>query len=261
MRRFEVARKLENGEPLYRQNVLSGMAEPVTWDVADEDMPEYATLKSAGADFRAAEDVIIPSLWGQVFKSGFADTTRTFTNSIREMFGNQNTSFLGNHDEDEAKKSMQPTIIHTGIKACMEEDEVLMLYNRSSLPRKLGLVLANSAGVIDADYYNNQDNDGEIMFMYYNFFPFDVRIRKGEKIGQGVFQKFLRAEGARIGSERKGGIGSTDSMDNMCADTGTDTGEGKKITLKKHIITEPASDGQGFKQVDGLRGLGVNPLK
>ena len=62
MRRFEVARKLENGEPLYRQNVLSGMAEPVTWDVADEDMPEYATLKSAGADFRAAEDVIIPTL-------------------------------------------------------------------------------------------------------------------------------------------------------------------------------------------------------
>lgn len=252
MRRFEIARKLEDGEPLMRQNVLTGMAEPVLWDIDEGDMPEYATSISAGADFKAAEDVIVPSMWGQVFKSGFADTTRTLTNSIKELFGDKGASLIGSVDENEAKRSMQPTIIHTGIKACMEDDEVLYLYNRSSGPRKLGLVLANSVGVVDADYYNNTDNDGEIMFMYYNFFPFDIRIKKGDKIGQGVFQKFLRAEGAKIGGCRTGGIGSTDDAET--------TLKPKKITLKKHVIDESVDKETGFKNVEGLSGLGENPL-
>jgi dUTP pyrophosphatase len=94
----------------------------------------------------------------------------------------------------------------------MEEDEVLYICNRSSGPKKLGLVLANSIGVIDADYADNPDTDGEIMFAFYNFFPFDITIKKGDKIGQGIFQKFLRADNARIGGDRVGGFGSTDNV-------------------------------------------------
>ena len=95
----------------------------------------------------------------------------------------------------------------------MEEDEVLDLFNRSSNPKKIGLVLANGVGVVDADYYNNTDNDGEIMFAFYNFKPWNVTIKVGDRIGQGVFSKFYRPTvGLRVKDvERVGGIGSTDN--------------------------------------------------
>lgn len=248
MRRFEVARKLANGVPVTRMNVLSGKAEVVYWDIDEGHMPEYATSLSAGADFRAAEDVTIKSIWGQVLKSGWLDTTRMFTNSLKEIFGSQNTASLNSVDEQEARRVMQPTLVHTGIKACMEDDEVLCVYNRSSGPKKLGLVLANGVGVIDADYYNNPDNDGEIMFAFYNFLPCDVTIKKGDRIGQGVFYKFLRAEGARIGGARVGSFGSTGKDTNTCATSGID--------LNKHTIMPEQVDSDGFVNVKGLEGLG-----
>jgi dUTP pyrophosphatase len=104
-----------------------------------------------------------------------------------------------------------PTLVRTGIKAKMEHDEVLELYNRSSNPKKLGLILANSVGVIDADYYGNPDNDGEILFAFYNIKTEPVTIKVGDRIGQGVFKKFLRADGAVVKErERTGGFGSTE---------------------------------------------------
>lgn len=251
MRRFEVARKLVDGVPMTRMNVLTGKAEVVYWDITENFMPEYATAISAGADFRAAEDVIVKSMWGQVLKSGWADTTRMFTNSIKEIFGSQNMSVLNSVDEDKARKVMEPTLVHTGIKACMEDDEVLCIYNRSSGPKKLGLVLANGVGVIDADYYNNTSNDGEIMFAFYNFLPCDVRIKKGDKIGQGVFYKFLRAEGAKIGGKREGGFGST-GTDGV----GANKEVTKKIDLTKHTIMPEKVDSDGFVNSKGLEGLG-----
>lgn len=106
----------------------------------------------------------------------------------------------------------KPTLVKTGIKAYMKEDEVLYIFNRSSNPKKKKLILANSVGVIDGDYYSNEDNDGHIMFAYYNVSDEDVVIKKGEAIGQGVFQKFLKVDGEEeIQNERKGGFGSTDN--------------------------------------------------
>lgn len=106
----------------------------------------------------------------------------------------------------------KPTLVKTGIKAYMKEDEVLYIFNRSSNPKKKKLILANSVGVIDGDYYSNEDNDGHIMFAYYNVSNEDVVIKKGEAIGQGVFQKFLKVdEEEEIQNERKGGFGSTDN--------------------------------------------------
>ena len=69
--------------------------------------------------------------------------------------------------------------------------------------------MANSVGVVDSDYYNNADNEGHIMFAFYNFFPIDVTIKKGERIGQGVFKKFLKADGDNADAIRIGGFGST----------------------------------------------------
>ena len=133
-------------------------------------LPVRKTKYSAGYDIEAAEDTVIPS-----FKKGDA-----------------------------------PTLIKTGLKAYMADDEVLMLYNRSSNPKKKGLILANSVGVIDKDYYGNPDNDGHIMFAFYNIKDEDVTIKKGEAIGQGVFQKYLVTDDDIASGERTGGFGSTD---------------------------------------------------
>ena len=132
-------------------------------------LPVRSTKNSAGYDIEAAEDVVIPA-----FKLG-----------------------------------QKPVLVKTGLKAYMQSDEVLILANRSSNPGKKGLILANSIGVVDSDYYGNPDNDGHIMFAFFNFKDEDIEIKKGERIGQGMFQKYLVTDNDIAGGERTGGFGST----------------------------------------------------
>lgn len=103
----------------------------------------------------------------------------------------------------------KPTLVKTGLKAYMAEDEYLMLCNRSSNPFKKGLVLANSVGIIDADYYGNPDNDGAFMYAFYNFFDKDIEIKKGDIIGQAIFQKYYTVDQDCAEGQRMGGFGST----------------------------------------------------
>ncbi len=104
-------------------------------------------------------------------------------------------------------------MIPTGLKAYMEPDEVLYIHIRSSLAVKRHLVLTNSVGVVDADYYNNPDNEGHIYIALINRGKEPVDIERGERIAQGIFQKYLVADGdvAGEGAERQGGFGSTGS--------------------------------------------------
>ena len=132
-------------------------------------LPVRSTKNSAGYDVEAAEDCVIPA-----FKPG-----------------------------------QKPTLVKTGIKAYMESDEVLILANRSSNPGKKGLILANSIGVVDSDYYGNPDNDGHIMYAFFNFKAEDIEIKKGDRIGQAIFQKYLVTDDDIAQGERTGGFGST----------------------------------------------------
>lgn len=136
-------------------------------------LPIRKTKYSAGYDIEAAEDVVVPSF----------------------------------------KKGMKPTLVATGLKAYMEDDEVLLLYNRSSNPKKKGLIIPNSVGVIDKDYYGNQDNDGHFMFAFYNMKEEDIEIKKGEAIGQAIFTKFLITDNDNAEGERVGGFGSTNTQE------------------------------------------------
>ena len=135
----------------------------------DVNIPVRKTKYSAGYDIEAVEDTIIPSF----------------------------------------KKGSNPTLVKTGLKAYMQDDEMLCLYNRSSNPKKKGLILANSVGIIDKDYYGNPDNDGHIMFAFYNIKEEDILIKKGEAIGQAIFEKYLIVDGDTAEGERTGGFGST----------------------------------------------------
>lgn len=153
----------------------------------DINLPIRKTKNSVGYDIEAAEDTVIPSIWKTVFSN----------------FG----KFLkGENDYEEIK----PTLIKTGLKSYFLEDEVLVLANRSSNPMKKGLILANSIGIIESDYYNNPDNEGHLMYAYYNFFPKDTIIKKHDAIGQAFFQKFLITDDDKASGMRMGGFGSTD---------------------------------------------------
>ena len=132
-------------------------------------LPVRKTAKSAGYDFECIEDITI-----EPYKPG-----------------------------------TKPTLVPTGVKVCMEDNEYLMLVNRSSNPKKKNLIIPNSLGVIDADYYNNPDNEGEMMFAFYNFGTEPVTIEKGYALGQGIFQKFEITDDDIAEGERLGGFGST----------------------------------------------------
>lgn len=99
-------------------------------------------------------------------------------------------------------------IFNTGIKVCMEDNEVLLIFVRSSTGIKRGVTLANGTAVIDADYYNNEDNEGHIMLALHNNTDEDVTIDDGDNVAQGVFVNYL-CTGETVIKERKGGIGST----------------------------------------------------
>ncbi|GCF94208.1 dUTP diphosphatase [Enterococcus florum] len=151
-------------------------------------VPQRATRHAAGYDFEAAADIVIPAFWKQLF---------------------QHVS-----GEEQSQKIMKPVLVPTGIKAYMGEDEYLQLANRSSNPLKRFLSLSNGVGVIDSDYYNNPDNEGHIMFQFTNFGLTDVTIKKGERIGQGIFLPFLKADGDQSSMERSGGFGSSGTNQN-----------------------------------------------
>ena len=104
----------------------------------------------------------------------------------------------------------ETAVIKTGVKACMEKDEVLLLYIRSSIGIKRHCVLANGTGVIDSTYYNNPDNEGNICLAITNIGRTVQTFNAGERLMQGVFVKYLTVDADKPLSEtRKGGIGSS----------------------------------------------------
>ena len=140
------------------------------WEDKEINLPIRKTKHSAAYDLEAAEDILLPS-----FKMG-----------------------------------MKPSLIPTGLKSYMMEDEVLMIFPRSSSPKKQGILFPHSVGVIDSDYYGNVDNDGHIFVQCINIKDQDVLIKKGEPVAQGIFQKYLVVDDDNATGTRVGGFGSTD---------------------------------------------------
>ncbi len=113
--------------------------------------------------------------------------------------------------EEVTIKPGETVLVKTGIKAYMFDDEVLKLYVRSSLGFKKKLMLANAVGIIDADYYNNSDNEGHIMVALHNYGKEYQVLVKGERVAQGIFTKYLVADNDTSKTVRAGGFGSTNN--------------------------------------------------
>ena len=173
-------------------------------------LPVRKTAESAGYDMEVAEDIIIPSFHNLV------DTMQKecpYTVEVKDEFYIYNRPIL-NLEEVAAitkKTKAKPTLVPTGVKCRLEPDTYLELSVRSSCPLKYWLILANSVGIIDADYYNNPDNEGHIYFQMINLTPFDIQLKKGDTIGQGIIKPYLITEDDAANGNRKGGFGSTDA--------------------------------------------------
>lgn len=107
-------------------------------------------------------------------------------------------------------KPNESKLIPTGIKADMNEDEVLLLFIRSSLGFKYNIRLCNQTGIIDKDYYNNPDNEGHIFIKIKNEGQETKEFKQKENFAQGIFIKYLTTDNEKeVTKTRKGGIGST----------------------------------------------------
>ena len=101
-------------------------------------------------------------------------------------------------------------LVWTNIKVYMAEDELLQLHVRSSIGIKRNLMLKNTTGIVDSDYYSNESNDGNIGLALYNTGDEAVVIQKGERLVQGIFMKYLTVDNDTfLKDERTGGIGSS----------------------------------------------------
>ena len=103
---------------------------------------------------------------------------------------------------------MSAVMIWTDVKARFGPDEALLINVRSSMGKQ-PVMLANTQGWIESDYYSNPDNDGNIGIRLFNLGQTPYKIERGQRFAQGMFIKYLIAENCNSDSERVGGIGST----------------------------------------------------
>ena len=194
---------------------------------AHEDIapPVRKTEDSACYDMVAAEDVIIQPYQPSMSALGEFLSRQRITPEVlaigQRMLDTQGEEAADNLINsvmtctlDEAADltkmaGLRPALVPTGYKAYMDKGYSLDLYVRSSSPLKYWLIMANSTGIIDADYADNPDNEGEIFFQIYNLSPFNIQIKKGEAIGQAIILPYGVTEDDVAGGERTGGFGST----------------------------------------------------
>lgn len=152
----------------------------------DVKMPCAKTKGSAGYDLFAAEDTIIPP-FDEFILSNFAMKTLEESAKFNREMNNK------------------AVLVPTGVTAHFDFPVVLPLFSRSSVATKNNLILPNSVGIIDADYYPNQ-----IFVPMINLNKYPIKIKKGEAIAQALFINVLTTEDDnREDTARQGGFGST----------------------------------------------------
>lgn len=157
-------------------------------------LPVRKTKGSAAYDIEAIEDIVIPS------------KTKLLCDLNKKLEDREYTL-----DElNSLTKGYRPTIVRTGMKVKMPDNYVCILIPRSSTALKYWMQLGNSLGCIDADFYSNPENDGEMGFIFVNNLPVDIKIKKGEIIGQALIIKRENVtDEEEVTTTRTGGYGST----------------------------------------------------
>ena len=172
----------------------------------DINLPQRKTADSAGYDMEVAEDIVVPSYLA-LMETIYRETEDNPTGDpILPHFA---PITLDEVAAITKRLKTKPTLVSTGMKCKLESGTYLELSVRSSCPLKYWLILGNGVGIIDADYYNNPDNEGEIFFQMINLSPYDIQLHKGDIIGQGIIKPYLTTEDDNASGQRMGGFGST----------------------------------------------------
>ena len=177
-------------------------------------LPVRATANSAGYDFVVAKDTVL-----KPYEDHDRELRLLHDVSLQQVLSNLFESAKGTTVTQPltladianltGKHKNRPTLVSTGMKCKLDPGTYLELSVRSSTPLKHWIVLANGVGIIDADYYNNPDNEGEIFLQLINLSPYNILLKKGEKIGQGIIKQYLTTEDDAATGDRLGGFGST----------------------------------------------------
>ena len=192
----------------------------------DFNLPTRKTKGAAGYDFEVAEDIIIPS-YRKLFDVLLFNADPSNILTLEEMATVTKLT------------SAKPTLVPTGVKCQLDPGCYLELSVRSSSPLKYWLILANGVGIIDEDYYNNPDNEGHIYFQIINLSPFDIQLKRGDIIGQGIIHKYEIADGDEANSIRNGGFGSTSAAAQMAIEPQGNFLRGQRA--KTNLINESSS--------------------
>lgn len=172
----------------------------------DLPLPQRGTADSAGYDFVVAEDVVIPPY--DFFKDKIHQKVMT-DNPNTDFYGFINPMRLGDIANLTKELKAKVTLVSTGMKCYLEAGQYLELSVRSSTPLKHWLIMGNSVGIIDRDYADNPDNEGEIFFQLINLSPFAIELKRGDKIGQGIIKHYEVTDDDSANGTRIGGFGST----------------------------------------------------
>ena len=179
--------------------IINGVTYPGVSDIkiktTEDTVASFVDTSDADA---VAEDIVIPSYSNQMSemvqwgRTGHIYTLTEMANFTKQL-------------------KIKPILVPTGIKCSLDPNTYLELSARSSTPLKHWIILANGVGIIDADYYNNPDNEGHIYFQVINLSTFDIQLKKGDKIGQGIIKHYLITDDDNASGQRLGGFGSTTS--------------------------------------------------
>lgn len=181
---------------------------------ASDDMiivPSRKTTQSAGYDFYAAEDTVIPP-FVEIMEDALIEDAKARGakyKTVQDFMEKEYPYSLEKIAKISKEYKAKVALVPTGIKCKIPDGYFLQLSPRSSLPLKHWLIMANGVGIIDADYYNNPDNEGHIYFQLINLLPVPVVIKKGDCFGQGILMKYYTGEEDEVLNTREGGFGST----------------------------------------------------
>lgn len=205
-------------------------------------MPERKTANSAGYDMVVAEDIVIQPWSHHLTTLAKTQSASTDSLTLEEIAALTKST------------KAKPTLVSTGVKCYLEPGTYLELSVRSSTPLKYWLVLANGVGIIDADYADNQDNEGEIFLQLINLSPYPIALKRGDIIGQGIIKKYGVTDNDDCRrAERIGGFGSTSGQ---LASSGQACPQDflvKSYTIDYPIVTLDLSE--SFKDPDLLSDL------
>lgn len=93
------------------------------------------------------------------------------------------------------------------VAAALNSNQVLMLFVRSSIAINQNVTLANTVGIIDADFYPNT-----IIACLRNNTGMPIKLVKGSRVCQGIIVNYCLADNDKDDIDkscRRGGIGST----------------------------------------------------